>query len=45
MTPLLAHHVEPQHMPVLAAFFMIGFWLGWRLLARWTAPRAPHSNG
>jgi len=34
MNLLFAHHVEPQHLPVLAAFFAVGFWLGWRLLAR-----------
>jgi hypothetical protein len=34
MTPLFAHHVELQHLPVLSAFFAVGFWLGWRLLAR-----------
>ena len=34
MTPLLAHHVEARHVPVLAALFAVGFWLGWHLLSR-----------
>jgi hypothetical protein len=34
---LLGHHLEPQHLPVLAAFFAVGFWLGWHVLSRWLA--------
>jgi hypothetical protein len=34
MIALFAHHVEPQHYPVLAALFAAGFWLGWQLLSR-----------
>jgi hypothetical protein len=30
---LLAHHVEWQHMPVLAVFLGVGIWLGWQLVA------------
>jgi hypothetical protein len=37
MTTLFAHHVEPEHFPVLAVFFAVGFWLGWSLLSRWLA--------
>ncbi len=35
MSPLFAHHVELLHLPVLAALFAAGFWLGWSLLGRW----------
>lgn len=31
MNPLFAHHIEPQHVPVLTVFLAVGFWLGWRL--------------
>ena len=41
---LLAHHVEPHHLPVLAAFFAVGCWLGWRLLSRWLARPASHTS-
>jgi hypothetical protein len=34
MTPLFAHHVEPQHYPVLTAFLAVGFWLGWHLVSK-----------
>jgi hypothetical protein len=27
---LFAHHVEPEHYPVLAVFLAVGVWLGWR---------------
>jgi hypothetical protein len=27
---LLAHHVEVQHVPVLALFFGVGILLGWQ---------------
>jgi hypothetical protein len=37
MTPLLAHHVEPQHVPVLLALFAAGFFVGWSALSRWLA--------
>jgi hypothetical protein len=30
---LLAHHVELQHMPVLAVFLGVGIWLGWHVLS------------
>jgi len=40
MNPLLAHHLEPQHVPVLAAFLAVGFWLGWHLLSKLLARRA-----
>ncbi|HTU91831.1 MAG TPA: hypothetical protein VMF69_17245 [Gemmataceae bacterium] len=42
MNPLFAHHIEPQHYPVLAVFLAVGFWFGWhlvsKLLARGTGP-------
>jgi hypothetical protein len=34
MIPLFAHHVEPQHYPILTIFFAVGLWLGWRLMSR-----------
>jgi len=37
MTPLFAHHVEAQHVPVLLALFAAGFFVGWSLLSRWLA--------
>ena len=30
---LLAHHVELQHVPVLAVFLAVGIWLGWRVMS------------
>ena len=30
---LLAHHVEPQHVPVLAVLLGVGIWLGWQVLS------------
>jgi hypothetical protein len=30
---LLAHHVELEHLPVLAIFFAVGIWLGWQLMS------------
>lgn len=36
---LFAHHVELQHLPVLAVFLAVGAWLGWRTASRllaWT---------
>jgi hypothetical protein len=30
---LLAHHVELQHVPVLAVFLAVGIWLGWHVLS------------
>jgi hypothetical protein len=35
MIPLLAHHLEVQHVPVLAALFAVGCWFGWSLLSKW----------
>jgi hypothetical protein len=32
MTILLAHHVTAQHVPVLAAIFVAGVWIGLRLV-------------
>ena len=37
MSPLLAHHIEPQHVPVLLALLGAGFFVGWSLLSRWLA--------
>jgi len=31
---LLAHHVELQHVPVLALFLAVGVWLGWQAVSR-----------
>jgi hypothetical protein len=28
---LFAHHVELQHVPVLAVFLAVGAWLGWHV--------------
>ncbi len=30
---LLAHHVEPQHLPVLAVFLAVGIWSGWHAVS------------
>ena len=30
---LLAHHLEHQHLPVLAVFVVVGFWMGWRVVS------------
>ena len=27
---LFAHHVEAEHLPVLAVFLVVGAWLGWQ---------------
>jgi hypothetical protein len=35
---LLAHHLEPQHVPVLLAIFAAGVFIGWQALSRWLAP-------
>jgi hypothetical protein len=35
MNPLLAHHLAPQHFPVLLSLFAAGFFIGWQLLSRW----------
>jgi hypothetical protein len=37
MSPLLGHHLEPQHVPVLLAMLAAGFFIGWSLLSRWLA--------
>ena len=34
MTILLAHHLELQHIPVLAAIFASGIWIGWQFTGR-----------
>jgi hypothetical protein len=34
MSLLFAHHVALYHVPVLGTFFVVGCWLGWRLIAR-----------
>jgi hypothetical protein len=34
MIALLAHHVEAFHVPVLAAMFGVGCWVGWSLIGR-----------
>ena len=40
MNPLFAHHIEPEHYPVLTAFLAVGFWLGWHLVSKLLARRA-----
>jgi hypothetical protein len=30
---LLGHHVELQHLPVLAVFLGVGIWFGWQVLS------------
>jgi hypothetical protein len=37
MNVLLAHHLEAHHVPVLAALFAAGFYVGWTGLSRWLA--------
>jgi hypothetical protein len=29
---LLAHHMEPEHVPVLLVFLAVGIWAGWQLV-------------
>jgi hypothetical protein len=30
---LFTHHVELQHVPVLAVFVVVGIWLGWQVMS------------
>jgi hypothetical protein len=30
---LFAHHVEPQHYPVLAIILVVGVWSGWHAVS------------
>jgi len=39
MTPLLAHHLEAHHVPVLVALFAAGCYVGWNALSRVLAYR------
>lgn len=41
MIALLAHHLEPRHVPVLLAIFAAGFWVGWQLLGRLSTRAQP----
>ena len=34
MSPLLAHHIEGQHVPVLLALLVAGLYIGWSLTSR-----------
>jgi hypothetical protein len=34
MTPLLAHHLEAHHLPILICLFAAGFYIGWNGLSR-----------
>lgn len=34
MTLLFAHHLAPEHLPVLAMLFAAGFALGWQTAGR-----------
>lgn len=36
MNILLAHHLMPQHVPVLATMFGVGIWIGWQMVSRFT---------
>ena len=29
MTVLFAHHLEPEHVLVMIALFLVGGWIGW----------------
>jgi hypothetical protein len=40
MSPLLAHHLEWHHVPVLLAVFAVGAWFGWNLVSRLARPGA-----
>lgn len=35
MTPILAHHLEIHHVPVLIGLFASGAWIGWHAAFRW----------
>jgi hypothetical protein len=35
MSILLAHHLEPQHLPVLLCLFAAGAYIGWHGVTRW----------
>lgn len=34
MSPLFAHHIEAQHVPVLLTLLVAGFYIGWSLTSR-----------
>jgi hypothetical protein len=34
MSPVFAHHIEAQHVPVLLALLAAGFFVGWQLVSR-----------
>jgi hypothetical protein len=34
MSVLFAHHLEPQHVPVLVGLFAAGVFIGWQALSR-----------
>jgi hypothetical protein len=40
VTPIFAHHVEAQHVPVLLGLIVAGFYVGWSLVARWLARKS-----
>ncbi len=40
MVLLFAHHLAPEHLPVLAMLFAAGFALGWQTAGRLLWPRA-----
>lgn len=42
---LLAHHLELQHVPVLAVFLGVGFWLGWHVLSLYLKRNAEVEDG
>lgn len=35
MNPLLAHHLEAHHVPVLIGLFAAGVYVGWHLVSRY----------
>jgi hypothetical protein len=41
MTPLLAHHLEAHHVPILVCIFAAGFFIGWRAASGWLLSRPP----
>jgi hypothetical protein len=44
MSPLFAHHIEAQHVPVLLGLLAAGFFVGWQLVSRWLTRGRPTSG-
>jgi hypothetical protein len=34
MIPVLAHHLEFHHVPILVAIFAVGYWVGWHNIGK-----------